>query len=99
MGLIHGAQPDALVLCHAEGRDHMRGIPSRKLPSLEDTLNYNIQAAKLTNPNAKFVGISINTSSLSDSESGHICEKYQNQFSLPCVDPIRHGVASIIDQL
>lgn len=99
LGLIHGAQPDALVLCHAVDRDHMRGIPSRQLPSLEDTLNYNITAAKLTNPNAKFVGISVNTSSISDYESRRICEKYQNQFSLPCVDPIKHGVSSIVDNL
>jgi uncharacterized NAD-dependent epimerase/dehydratase family protein len=36
-GLIHGSQPDALVLCHEPTRTHMRGLPHYGLPSLEAT--------------------------------------------------------------
>ncbi|MDX1781940.1 MAG: N-acetyltransferase DgcN, partial [Thalassovita sp.] len=35
MALIHGGQPDALVVCHEPTRDHMRGLPGYTLPSLE----------------------------------------------------------------
>jgi len=31
LGLIHGAQPDALVMCHEPTRPHMRGLPHYKL--------------------------------------------------------------------
>ena len=37
-GLIHGAQADALVLCHEPTRDHMRGLPHYSLPSLEECM-------------------------------------------------------------
>ena len=99
MGLLHGAQADALVLCHVEKREQMRAIPGRPLPSLEETLAFNLQAARVTNPAAKFIGIAVNTSALDDDEAMKKCQQYQQQFKLPCVDPLRHGVSKIVDQL
>ena len=32
LALIHGGQPDALILCHEPTRTHMRGLPGYKLP-------------------------------------------------------------------
>jgi len=99
MGLIHGAQADALVLCHVEGREHMRAIPGRPLPALAETLALNLQAAKVTNPDARFVGIAVNTSALTDEEALQRCQRYEAEFNIPCVDPLRHGVARIVDGL
>lgn len=99
LGLLHGSQADALVLCHAEKREHMRGIPSRSLPSIEATMELNLHAARLTNPKAKFVGICVNTSMLDEKKASQICNQYQQQFDLPCVDPVRHGVSPLLDQL
>jgi len=99
MGLIHGAQPDALVLCHIAQREHMRGIPGRDLPSIDDTMKLNLQAARLTNPKAKFIGISVNTSMLDEMQANKLCEDYQQKYRLVCVDPIRHGVNQLIEKL
>lgn len=99
MGLIHGAQADALVLCHVEERKHMRAIPGRPLPALAETLALSLLAAKVTNPDARFVGIAINTSALTDEEALKRCQQYQEEFNIPCVDPLRHGVAKIVDGL
>ncbi len=49
-GLLHGAQPDALVLCHEPTRSHMRGLPDYALPDLEDCIDLNLATARLTNP-------------------------------------------------
>ncbi|WP_020593433.1 N-acetyltransferase DgcN [Kiloniella laminariae] len=97
LGLIHGSQPDALVLCHEPTRTHMRGLPDFTLPSLEDCMEANLRAAYLTNKNAKFVGISINTAKLSDAEATAYLTKIEAQFGLPAVDPVRTGVAKIVD--
>ena len=99
LGLLHGAQADALILCHVEEREHMRAIPDRSLPGLEQTMALNLQAAKLTNPNALFIGIAINTSALDDDQALARCEQYENEFDIPAVDPLRHGVKRIVDSL
>jgi uncharacterized NAD-dependent epimerase/dehydratase family protein len=99
LGLIHGAQPDALVLCHEPTRTHMRGLPTFPVPSLEDAMDAALRAARLTNPEARFVGISVNTSKLSESEADAYLKATEQQHGLVTVDPVRQGVSRIVDQL
>jgi len=99
LGLLHGAQADALVLCHVEGRDSMRGLKHRPLPSLQDTIDANLRAARVTNPAARFIGVSINTSALSEQQALACCQAYERQLALPVVDPLRHGVDRLIANL
>jgi len=99
LGLLHGAQPDALVLCHAEQREHMRGIPGRALPSFRQTMEVNLQAARVTNPKVEFIGIAINTSMLDETTAHEVCANYEQKYALICVDPVRHGVERLIGNL
>ncbi|MGF1695772.1 DUF1611 domain-containing protein [Vibrio lamellibrachiae] len=99
MGLLHGAQPDAMVLCHEIGRQHIRHLPHAKLPTIEQTISANQQAARLTNPNASVVGICLNTSSLTEDEARELCAQWSEHYKLPVTDPVRFSVESIIDQL
>ncbi len=98
-GLIHGSQADALVLCHEPTRTHMRGLPDYKLPELKECMAANIATAKLTNPNVQFVGVSINTSGLAESEALEYMDKVESEVGLPVVDPFRQGVSRIVDKL
>jgi len=99
LGLLHGTQPDALILCHVENRTHMRGMPDYPLPGLQEAMDMNLAAAKLTSPEAKFVGIAVNTSMLSEDDSHAILSAYEAETGLPSVDPVRTGVAAIVDNL
>ncbi len=99
LGLLHGSQPDALVICHGLKATHMRGLPGSPLPSIEQTIGLNLSAAKLTNPAAKVVGISVNTSSVSVAEGQIICAQLSEQFGIPCADPVRDGMQSIVAAL
>lgn len=99
MGLLHGSQADALILCHEPTRTHMRGLPHQPLPGLQECMGMNLQAARLTNKEAKFVGISINTAGLSVTEGDALLKQLEAEFNLPTVDAFRTGVASIVDQL
>ncbi len=99
LGLIHGAQPDALVLCHEPTRAHMRGLPKQPVPTLEEAIDASLRAARLTNPEARFVGVSINTSRLAPDAAKPLIAETEERLGLPCVDPVKTGVAPIVDRL
>ena len=99
LGLLHGGQPDALVLCHEPGRPHMRGLPGHALPKLGRCLEANLAAARLTNPDVKAVGIALNTSGLPEDEARAACRDAGDLLGLPCQDPVTMGVEAIVDNL
>ncbi|GAB3530294.1 N-acetyltransferase DgcN [Photobacterium alginatilyticum] len=99
LGLLHGSQPDALVLCHEIGRAHIRHLPHMGVPTIESTLEANRVAAKLTNPNAEFVGICLNTSAIDECDALALCRQWERQYKLPVTDPVRFGVSTIVDKL
>ena len=99
LGLIHGAQPDALVMCHEPTRKHMRGLPHYPLPTLEDCIAANLQAARLTNPAVRCVGIALNTAALDTAAADELLAETAARLGLPAVDPLRTGVGGIVDQL
>jgi len=99
LGLLHGAQPEALVLCHEPGRAHMRGIPGRALPGLAECLKANLESAKLTSPEVRAVGVCLNTSALDPMDALRLCERTADELGLPCTDPIAFGVEPILDEL
>ncbi|KHT62948.1 EBNA-1 nuclear protein [Photobacterium gaetbulicola] len=99
MGLIHGAQPDVLVLCHEPTREHMRGLPGYSLPDLKSCIDTNLSAARLTNPDAKCIGISVNTSNMAVQEAMTYMDHLETEIGLPVVDPFRQGVSRLVEQL
>lgn len=99
LGLLHGAQPDALVVCHEPERDHMRGLPHYPLPDLGVCVETNLQLARLTNPAVKVVGFSLNTSRLSPEAAKRHLGETADRFGLPCVDPLATGVGPLVDAL
>ena len=99
IGLIHGAQPDAIVVCHEAGRPHMRSMPHFPVVDLPTCIEVNLQAARLTNPNVRCIGASINTSGLSEQEGRAFCEKVSLEIGLPAVDPLRDGVSELVDNI
>ena len=99
MGLLHGAQADALVMCHEPTRTHMRGLPHYPVPDLQACMDANLAAARLTNPAVRFVGIAVNTAALDEAAATALCAELEARFDLPCQDPVRMGVDRIIDRL
>ena len=99
LGLLHGAQPEALVLCHEPGRPHLRGIVGRSLPGLVECLQRNLEAARLTSPDVRAAGICFNTSGMQRAEARRLCAVTEERMGLPCTDPVAFGVDTVIDRL
>ena len=99
MALIHGGQPDALILAHEPTRTHMRGLPHYGLPTLEELRDLSLTLARRANPDCEVVGVSINTKALGDDEARACCEEIEARLGLPTVDPVRHGAGRLVDAL
>ena len=99
LGLLHGAQPRALVLCHDPARARVRGLAGRALPGLAECLEANLAAARLTSGRIDAAGVALNTSSLDGETASALCAAIADELGLPCVDPYRDGVEPILDRL
>ncbi len=99
LGLLHGSQPDAMVLCLVPGRPHMRGLPHVPSPDLGQCLSLNEEAARLTNPAARVVGLSANTYGMTPDDAERTLDELERELGLPAVDPVSTGVSRLIDAL
>jgi uncharacterized NAD-dependent epimerase/dehydratase family protein len=95
LGLLHGSQPDAFVVCHEPTRITMRGVPA-KLPAIREVIDATIACGRLTNPRIRCIGIAVNTQAL-DEEAARAClAEIARAERLPTTDPVRFGVAEIV---
>lgn len=99
LGLVHGSQPDAMVLCHDPQRTQIYGYPSYPTPSLALAIEHFEQAARLTNPAAQVVGISFNTSELDDAQRQHLLASAERELGLPCFDPLKTSLEPLLQRL
>ncbi|MCB1354331.1 MAG: DUF1611 domain-containing protein [Rhodobacteraceae bacterium] len=99
LALVHGGQPDALILCHEPTRPHMRGLPDYKLPSLEALRDLALTMAGIVNPEVYVAGISVNTAAMSEEEAVDYLAGVEARMGLPAVDPFRHGAGRLVDGL
>lgn len=99
LALIHGGQPDALILCDEPFRPHMRGLPDYTLPSLETLQDVALQMASIVNPDCKVIGVSLNTSAMDDEKAAAYIAEVEQRMQLPTVDPFRQGAGKLADAL
>ena len=99
LGLLHGSQPDALVLCHHAGREHVASLPDFPLPSLSEAIDAYVRAGRLTNAAVRCVGVSVNSSALSEAEWQRYRARVETELGLPVVDPMRGGVDRLADAI
>ncbi|WP_423603707.1 N-acetyltransferase DgcN [Sphingomonas sp. MS122] len=98
LGLIHGSQPDALVVCHEPTREKLLGL-DYPVPGIAELTDMTLAAARLTNPAVRVVGISINSSTLPADRVEAVIAEIEAETGLPCCDPLVHGPAKIVDRL
>ncbi len=99
LGLLHGSQPDAIVLCHDPSRTTIEDYPHIPLPTLHEAIRRYVEAARLTNPAVRCVGVAINSSTLGDAAWAAYREQVIADLGLPVCDPLRGGVDAIAQTL
>ena len=99
MALIHGGQPDALILSHEPTRAHMRGLPGYTLPKLEQLRDTALPLAQVANPACQVVGVSVNTQHMNEAEARAYLDIVEAEMGLPATDPYRFGSGKLVEAL
>ncbi len=99
LGLLHGSQPDAIVLCHDPSRRTIDEYPDYPIPDLQTAIDDYLRAGRLTNRAIRCIGLSINSSSLSDAECAEYFRRLTDDLGLPVCDPLRTGVDELASAL
>ena len=100
LSLLHGSNPDGMILCHKPDRIKVYNQYDITIPSLAKLIEiYENAVTWITNDgkaSAKVVGIALNTSAYSDDEALKLVKQAQSETGLPATDPIRYGVAELM---
>jgi uncharacterized NAD-dependent epimerase/dehydratase family protein len=93
LGLLHGSQPDVIILCHAFGRERIQGLPDYPVPDLDEAIELTLRLARITNPQVRCAGVSLNTATLTPDAAEVEIARCAAQVGLPVADPMRPGAA------
>ncbi|HEX7061773.1 MAG TPA: DUF1611 domain-containing protein [Woeseiaceae bacterium] len=99
VGLVHGSQPDAMVLCHDVWRTEIDGYSGFRVPPLTYYIDRYLELALLTHTAPRVIGISLNTADLGAAERQAALEEAERQTGLPAVDPVATGVGRLVEAL
>ena len=91
LGLLHGSQPDVIVVCNEPNRTHMLGHPAFAVPHIDETIEMNLRLGRRTNPAIRCAGISLNTARLDAKAASELIARESARFGLPVADPMRGG--------
>lgn len=98
LGLLHGSQPDAFVVCHDPTRRHILGYPDFPLPSIEQVIDLTIAMGAITNARIRCCGISLNTSALDHRAATEEIASTARRTGYPVSDPVRGlGFEELLD--
>jgi uncharacterized NAD-dependent epimerase/dehydratase family protein len=99
LGLLHGSQPDAFVVCHDAARTRVSDFEHYALPSIAECIAQHELLGRRTNPDTRCVGISLNTSRLPPERRSAVRQSAASETGLPCVDPLVDGCGPIADYI
>lgn len=103
LSLVHGSDPDAMILCHKAGTTAVRNYPHIPLPPMKELAALYEQATAWVRASGqrpgRVLGVSVNSSSLSETEAKRYLDQLTDETGLPVTDPVRDGVDSLLDAL
>lgn len=97
LGLLHGAAPQALVLCHQPGRDVMRNLPVA-VPSYAEMIHAHETIARPLFA-CRVVAVSLNCFGMSMDDARREVDRVGQETGLPATDCVKFGCGPILEAL
>lgn len=97
LGILHGAMPSCLVLCHQPSRVKVSGY-DLDLPPLDEIIELHERLASFLKP-CKVAAIALNTFDLDEDAAARARDRIATETGLPAADPVRHGAGILVDAI
>lgn len=94
--IVHGSQPDAMVLCHEAGRESVGGYENYSIPAPAEYARLYESIAAPVKPASVVAGL-LNTSGLEDDEARRAVDEFESELEVPATDPVRFDVDTVLD--
>ncbi|MDP3368484.1 MAG: DUF1611 domain-containing protein [Brevundimonas sp.] len=91
LSLLHGSQPDVIVVCHDPTRTRVLGHPDFPMPCLDETIDLALRLGARTNPAIRCAGVALNTSVLTEPDARRVIAETSALVRAPAADPMRSG--------
>jgi len=85
--IIQGSQPDMMIACHDPSRTIINDTTTPI--DLDETIRFNLQVARFSNPNVRLGAISLFSREVSFEVYAALRDKLKAQYSVPVFDPTR----------
>ena len=99
VGLVHGSQPDVLILCHDPTLTHIKTCPGFALPPLRIAAQRYLELAALTNGGVRLAGVSLNTSRLDAAARARVIASTEAEMGVPCFDPMQSPLERVVERI
>ena len=98
LGLLHGSLPHALIACHQPTRETFRHNAWLRIPPLQQVIELH-EAIAAPLRVARTIGVSLNTSDLSDADARAVIARTTEETGLPTTDPVRYDTQVLADTI
>ena len=95
LGLLHGCQPQGLILCYEVGRETMSGVEGRTLSSLTD-LKHTYEAVARLVHTTQVIGVAMNGRRITPAEAVAEKQRVHDEVGLPVCDVFRDGPSLLV---
>jgi len=97
LSILHGALPDALILCHQPSRKFFSDYEVR-IPSVCEAIRVHDVLSGVLKP-APTIGIALNCFDLNEEETLAEIEKTERETGIPATDCIKFGAGKLVDAM
>jgi uncharacterized NAD-dependent epimerase/dehydratase family protein len=99
LSILHGAQPDSLVMTHVAGRDAVHGYEDYPLLPVEQYADLYERVARPVHAASVDAGM-LNTQALdADADAREAVDAYADALGVPATDPVRFDADSVLESV
>ncbi|MFC6903932.1 DUF1611 domain-containing protein [Halalkalicoccus tibetensis] len=98
-GILHGAMPDQLVLCHAAGREAIHGYEEFEIPPMEEYVDLYEGLAAPVHGTEVAAGALNTVDIVDEGPARDAIDEYGSDLGVPATDPVRFGADELLEAL